>query len=144
MPGQYSVFTAFLEQGDEVIMFEPFFDQFLPSVTFNGGKPVYVPLHPNLAGERPNSSDWTIDFDELRYIYLKLTPPFPSLTNSIHSRAITPRAKMIIINTPHNPVGKVFSREELEKIAVIAEEFNLLVMSDEVVREPHLVLLTVS
>lgn len=42
---------------------------------------------------------------------------------------------MIIINTPHNPVGKVFSREELEKIAAIAEEFNLLVMSDEVVRE---------
>jgi len=41
---------------------------------------------------------------------------------------------MIIINTPHNPVGKVFTREELEKIAVLAEEFNLLVMSDEVVR----------
>jgi aspartate/methionine/tyrosine aminotransferase len=51
-----------------------------------------------------------------------------------HSRAITPKAKMIIINTPHNPVGKVFTREELEKIAVLAEEFNLLVMSDEVVR----------
>ncbi|KAI9574551.1 pyridoxal phosphate-dependent transferase [Boletus coccyginus] len=111
--GQYSVFTAFLEQGDEVIMFEPFFDQYLPSVTLNGGKPVYVPLHPDLSGKRPNSSDWRIDFDELR-------------------RSITPRAKMIIINTPHNPVGKVFSREELEKIAAIAEEFNLLVMSDEV------------
>ena len=41
---------------------------------------------------------------------------------------------MIIINTPHNPVGKVFTREELEGIAAIAEEFNLLVMSDEVVR----------
>jgi hypothetical protein len=40
---------------------------------------------------------------------------------------------MIIINTPHNPVGKVFTREELEKIAVLAEEFNLLVMADEVV-----------
>ncbi|KAH7887858.1 PLP-dependent transferase [Phlebopus sp. FC_14] len=111
--GQYSVFTAFLEQGDEVIMFEPFFDQYLPSVTFNGGKPVYVPLHPNLEGERPNSSEWRIDFDELR-------------------RSITPRAKMIILNTPHNPVGKVFSKEELEEIAVIAEEFNLLVMADEV------------
>ena len=42
---------------------------------------------------------------------------------------------MIIINTPHNPIGKVFSKEEIEKIAVIAEEFNLLVMADEVVRE---------
>jgi len=43
---------------------------------------------------------------------------------------------MIIINTPHNPVGKVFTREELENIAVIAEEFNLLVMADEVVCFP--------
>ena len=48
-------------------------------------------------------------------------------------RAITPRTKMIIINTPHNPVGKVFTREELEKIAALAEQHNLLVMSDEVV-----------
>lgn len=45
---------------------------------------------------------------------------------------------MIIVNTPHNPIGKVFSKEELEKIAAIAEEFNLLVMSDEVVRKSSL------
>jgi len=44
---------------------------------------------------------------------------------------------MIIINTPHNPVGKVFTRQELESIAAVAEEFNLLVMSDEVVCPPH-------
>ncbi len=50
------------------------------------------------------------------------------------SRAVTPRTKMIIVNTPHNPIGKVFTRTELEQIAAIAEEFNLLVMSDEVVR----------
>ena len=109
--------TAFLEVGDEVIMFEPFFDQYLPSVTFNGGKPVYVPLHPPPASHeiRSTSNDWTIDFDELR-------------------RAITPRTKMLIVNTPHNPVGKVFSREELEKIAALAIEHNFIVMSDEVVR----------
>lgn len=117
-------------------MFEPFFDQYLPSVTFNGGKPVYVPLHPNLDGEKPNSSEWKIDFDELRCVKSSLF--FPS-SQPTHSRAITPRAKIIIINTPQNPVGKVFSREELEKIAAIAEEFNLLVMSDEVVRKFHLV-----
>ncbi|KIM90664.1 hypothetical protein PILCRDRAFT_811118 [Piloderma croceum F 1598] len=111
--GCYSVFVAFLDHGDEVIMFEPFFDQYLPSVTFNGGKPVYVPLHPPTNVDKPTSKDWTIDFDELR-------------------RAITPRTKMIIINTPHNPVGKVFTKQELEKIAVIAEEHNLLVMADEV------------
>ncbi|PPQ99041.1 hypothetical protein CVT24_003601 [Panaeolus cyanescens] len=112
--GQYSVFTAFLEQGDEVIMFEPFFDQYLPSVTFNGGKPVYVPLHPPKDSvTKPTSNDWTIDIDEVR-------------------AAVTPRTKMIIVNTPHNPIGKVFTRKELESIAAIAEEFNLLVMSDEV------------
>ncbi|KAG5648691.1 hypothetical protein DXG03_000037 [Asterophora parasitica] len=111
--GQYSVFTAFLEQGDEVIMFEPFFDQYLPSVTFNGGKPVYVPLHPPKTEGKDSSDDWSLDLDELR-------------------RAITPRTKMIIVNTPHNPVGKVFRRDELEGIAALAEEFNLLVMSDEV------------
>ncbi|TFK43399.1 pyridoxal phosphate-dependent transferase [Crucibulum laeve] len=112
--GQYAVFTAFLEQGDEVIMFEPFFDQYLPSVTFNGGKPIYVPLHPPPESvKKPTSDDWTIDINELR-------------------RAITSRTKMIIVNTPHNPVGKVFRKEELEQIALLAEEFNLLVMADEV------------
>lgn len=112
--GQYSVFTAFLDPGDEVIMFEPFFDQYLPSVTFNGGVPVYVPLHPPPADKaKPTSDDWSLDFDELR-------------------RSITPRTKMIIVNTPHNPVGKVFRREELERIAALAKEFDLLVMSDEV------------
>ena len=50
-----------------------------------------------------------------------------------HRRAITPRTKMVIVNTPHNPVGKVFTRGELEKIADLAKEFNLMVMSDEVV-----------
>lgn len=64
--GQYSVFTAFLDKGDEVIMFEPFFDQYLPSVTFNAGTPVYVPLHPQTQGDKPTSDDWKIDFDELR------------------------------------------------------------------------------
>lgn len=111
--GQYSVFVAFLELGDEVIMFEPFFDQYLPSVTFNGGVPVFVPLHPDFSAEKPTSDDWKIDFDELE-------------------RAISPRTKMIIVNTPHNPVGKVFTREELEKIAALAEKHNLLVMADEV------------
>ncbi|KAF6762355.1 pyridoxal phosphate-dependent transferase [Ephemerocybe angulata] len=106
--GQYSVFTAFLEQGDEVIMFEPFFDQYLPSVTFNGGKPVYVPLHPPTDSKiKSSSNEWTLDIAELR-------------------RAITPRTKMIIVNTPHNPVGKVFTKQELEAIASLAEEFNLL------------------
>ncbi|KAF9263526.1 1-aminocyclopropane-1-carboxylate synthase 1 [Marasmius fiardii PR-910] len=111
--GMYSVWTAFLNHDDEVIVFEPFFDQYLPSIVFNGGKPVYVPMHPPIASGKSSSNDWTIDFDELR-------------------RAITPRTKMIVVNTPHNPVGKVFTRKELEGIAAIAVEHNLMVMSDEV------------
>jgi len=112
--GTYAALVAFLEYGDEVILFEPFFDQYLPSVVFNGGKPVYVPLHPTTSGiDKPTGQDWIIDFDELR-------------------RAITPRTKMIMLNTPHNPVGKVFTRKELEAIAALVEQHNLLVLSDEV------------
>lgn len=64
--GEYAVLTAFLEQDDEVIMFEPFFDQYLPSITFNAGKPIYVPLHPPTSASGKFSSDeWKIDPEEL-------------------------------------------------------------------------------
>jgi len=114
-------------------MLEPFFDQYLPSVTFNGGKPVYVPLHPPSHDiPKPTSNDWTINFEELRSASRLF---FEVLCRTCPCRAaITPRTKMIIVNTPHNPVGKVFTRDELEKIAALAVEFNLLVMADEVVR----------
>jgi kynurenine aminotransferase len=113
--GQYAMFTAFLDPGDEVIMIEPWFDQYLPSVTFNSGTPVYVALHPPPPDkENPTAADWTLNLDELR-------------------AAMSPKTKMIIVNTPHNPVGKVFTRQELEGIAAIAKEYNVLVMSDEVV-----------
>jgi kynurenine aminotransferase len=107
--------VAFLEPGDEVILFEPYFDQFLPSITFNHGVPVYVPLHPPTDFRGGSTSDdWTIDFDELR-------------------RAITPKTKMILVNTPLNPVGKVFTQEELQKIADLTIEHNIMVLADEVV-----------
>lgn len=67
----YATLLAFLNPGDEVICIEPFFDQYTASIVFNGGKPVYVPLHPpaNLAeGQRPEGKDWTVDFDELRCV----------------------------------------------------------------------------
>jgi kynurenine aminotransferase len=108
--------VAFLEPGEEVILFEPYFDQFLPSITFNHGVPVYVPLHPPTDFRGSTSNDWTIDFDELR-------------------RAITPKTKMILVNTPLNPVGKVVTQEELQKIADLAIEHNIIVLADEVVSQ---------
>ena len=73
------------------------------------------------------------------------------VSNSLHSFPISNQFAGVLSllgprsssSTPHNPIGKVFSREELEKIAAIAEEFNLLVMSDEVVRKSHLVRLSI-
>jgi kynurenine aminotransferase len=80
-----------------------------------GGKIVYVPLHPPSKGaiETSSAADWTIDFEEL-------------------SKAITPRTKMIVINTPHNPIGKVFSEEELLKIGELCVKNNIIILSDEV------------
>ena len=80
-----------------------------------GGKIVYVPLHPPPNGANANSSaaEWTIDFVELE-------------------NAITPKTKMIVINTPHNPVGKVFSKEELLRIGEICVKNEIIILSDEV------------
>lgn len=72
-----------------------------------------MPLHPPQGEGVKSGADWTIDFDELR-------------------AAFGPKTKAIIVNTPHNPVGKVFTREELTKIADLCKEFNVLCLADEV------------
>ncbi|KAJ1871060.1 arylformamidase [Coemansia sp. RSA 990] len=114
-----SVFTAFLEvgQNQEAILIEPAFDQYTPNVIMAGGKPVYVPLRvataKDPASEVISSSDWKLDMDELE-------------------AAISPKTRILVLNTPHNPVGKVFSRSELEAIADVSRRHNLLVVSDEV------------
>ncbi|KAK9455866.1 pyridoxal phosphate-dependent transferase [Dipodascopsis uninucleata] len=113
--GMFSAFTAFLDEGDEVIVFEPFFDQYISNIELPGGKVVYVPLIPPPDNDvrTVSSSEWKVDFDYLR-------------------SKISPKTKMIVVNSPHNPVGKVFSREELETIGQIAVENNIIVLSDEV------------
>ena len=80
-----------------------------------GGKIIYVPLHPPSQGSTQNSSagEWTIDFAELE-------------------AAVTSKTKMIVLNTPHNPVGKVFTEVELKKIGEICVKNNIIILSDEV------------
>ena len=102
-----AVFSSILgtvDRGDEVIVIEPYFDSYLPNLVFIGATPVYVPLHP------PN---WTFDPDELR-------------------RAFTPKTKAILLNTPQNPTGRVFTLEELTLIADLCKEHDVIVISDEV------------
>lgn len=95
---------AILEPGDEVILIEPFYDAYPAQVVFAGGVPRYVPLQ---------APGWSLDLDAL-------------------AAAIGPRTRAIVLNTPHNPTGKVFSREELAGIAALCQEHDLIAISDEV------------
>ncbi len=95
---------ALMEPGDEVIAFEPYYDSYAACIAMAGGTRVPVTLRP--PGFRP-------DLDALR-------------------AAITPRTRLILLNSPHNPTGAVFSRAELAQIAALACEHDLLVVSDEV------------
>jgi aspartate/methionine/tyrosine aminotransferase len=90
--------------GDEVILFEPFYDSYLPDVLMAGGIPRVVTLEP---------PDWRFDRQALADLF-------------------TGRTRLILINTPHNPTGKVFSREELSDIASLCQEHDVLVITDEV------------
>jgi kynurenine aminotransferase len=113
--GMLSAFMGFVEPGDEVIVFEPFFDQYLSNIEMPGGIIRYVPMHPPADGAERTSSaaNWTIDFDELE-------------------RAFNPKTKMIVLNSPHNPVGKVLSKEELQKIGDLCLKHKVIILSDEV------------
>ncbi len=99
----FSTIQAFIDEGDEVIMFEPFYDAHEADVRLAGGIPKFVTLH---------KPDFSFDEEEFK-------------------EQINSKTKMIIINTPHNPTGKVYSKSELEFIANQAKEYDLLVMSDE-------------
>lgn len=95
---------AILDPGDEVVAFEPFYENYNPDSIFCGAKLNLVKLH---------GPDWTFDPEELR-------------------QAFTPRTKAIILNTPNNPTGRVFTRSELETIAAVCQEFDALAITDEI------------
>ncbi len=95
---------ALLDPGDEVVIFEPYYENYGPDAILSGAVPRYVTLH---------EPDWSIDPDELR-------------------AAFGPRTRGIVLNSPHNPTGKVFSREELELIAGLCVEFDAIAFTDDI------------
>jgi aminotransferase len=99
-----SVFMALIDPGDEVIILEPFYENYGPDAVLAGARPVYVPLMPRT---------WDLDIERL-------------------SASITSRTRAIVLNTPHNPTGKVFSRAEISAIAELAQRHDFLVITDEI------------
>ena len=93
-----------LDPGDEVVVFEPYYENYGPDAILSGAVPRYVTLH---------EPDWSIDPDELR-------------------AAFGPRTGAIVVNSPHNPTGKVFTRAELELIASLCIEYDALALTDDI------------
>ncbi len=100
----YTALTAILEPNDEVIVFEPAYDSYIPNIIVNGAKPVILSLQ---------FPDYRINWDEVR-------------------SAITSRTKAIIINSPHNPTGTLLEESDIQTLDKIVNEFGLYVISDEV------------
>ena len=95
---------ALCETGDEVVVFEPFYDSYGAAIAMAGAQRRVVPLEP---------PGWTFDPDRLR-------------------AAVTPRTRVVMVNSPHNPTGKVFGADELESIAAVCRDHDLLAVTDEV------------
>lgn len=107
---------ALVEPGDEVIVFQPAYDAYVPDIILAGGTPRFVTLRPPLPADPEAGSSgtrWTFDEEELR-------------------RAFTSKTRAILLNTPHNPTGKVFRRDELELIAQLCCEYDVVAIADEV------------
>lgn len=102
--GIFFALMGLINPGDEVIVFEPFFDTYVPNIEMAGGVARYVPLRP---------PSWEFDPAELR-------------------AAFGPRTRAILVNTPHNPTGKVFAQEELRLIAELCQQWEVVAVVDEV------------
>ena len=105
--GTYAIYTALttvLQPGDEVIVFEPAYDSYIPNIEINGGVPVLIPL---------TYPDYKIDWELVK-------------------QKITGKTKMIMLNTPHNPSGSVLSLSDIEQLRNIVKDTGIFILSDEV------------
>jgi methionine transaminase len=100
----YSSLTAILQPGDEVIVFEPAYDSYIPNVEINGAKAIPIPL-----------------------VYPGYKIDWPAVKNAINTKT-----KAIIINSPHNPTGSVISKEDIEQLRAVTKDSNIFIVSDEV------------
>jgi len=107
--GLLDAILGLVDPGDEVVLFEPYYDSYAANVTMAGGTARYVLLHPPDAGH----ANWWFDATELE-------------------TAFSERTKLVVVNTPHNPTGKVFDRVELEAIADLCVRHDVIALTDEV------------
>lgn len=100
----YAAITAFVGQGDEVLVFKPAYDSYEPTIRRNGGTPVLIQLR---------GKDYKIDWEEVK-------------------KKITSKTRMVIINTPHNPTGTVIGKEDMEQLEKLLKGTDVILLSDEV------------
>jgi len=100
----FSALTAVIRPGDEVIVLEPAYDSYVPGILLNGGVPIFVALNP---------TDFSVDWELL-------------------TSKITGRTRAIMVNSPHNPSGQVWSKEDVEQLASLVSKKGIFVISDEV------------
>ena len=105
--GTYAIYTALtsiLHSGDEVIVFEPAYDSYIPNIIINGAIPIAIPL----------------------------TYPEYNINWELVKSRISPKTKMIILNNPHNPTGSVLSKNDIDQLRSIVKDTNIFILSDEV------------
>jgi methionine aminotransferase len=102
--GLFATLTALVRTGDEVVLFQPAYDSYTPAVQLSGGIPKYVTLR---------GPDYHIDWDEVR-------------------RTVTPRTRVILLNSPHNPTGTILSRDDIRELTRVLQGTEAIVVADEV------------
>lgn len=102
--GIFSAIQAIIHQDDEVIIFDPSYDSYAPSVQLVGGKAIHIPLH---------APEFSVDWNQVK-------------------SAITAKTRMVIVNTPHNPTGAIWSKQDWLNLIELIQDKNIIVLSDEV------------